>query len=55
MSSGLRFDHGIINDQKMILGHLIELLKNAALALLPLVTGVVLVALAAPRYWVVWY
>jgi flagellar biosynthetic protein FlhB len=48
MSSGLRFDHGIINDQKMILGHLIELLKNAVLALLPLVTGVVLVALAAP-------
>jgi flagellar biosynthetic protein FlhB len=55
MSSGLRFDHGIINDQKMILGHLIELLKNAVLALLPLVTGVVLVALALPRYWVVWY
>ena len=27
MSSGLRFDHGIINDQKMILGHLIALLK----------------------------
>ncbi|SFE80565.1 flagellar biosynthetic protein FlhB [Phytobacter palmae] len=48
MSSGLRFDHAIINDQKMILGHVIELLKNAVLALLPLVTGVVLVALAAP-------
>lgn len=48
MSSGLRFDHAIINDQKLILAQLISLLKNAVLALLPLVTGVVLVALAAP-------
>jgi len=48
LSSGLRFDHGIVNDPHLILGQTILLIKEAMIALLPLITGVVLVALIAP-------
>ncbi|MDF3008232.1 MAG: flhB [Enterobacter kobei] len=48
LSSGLRFDHGIINDQKLILGQIILLVKEAMYALLPLITGVVIIALVSP-------
>lgn len=48
LSSGLRFDHSIINDPNLILGQIILLLKEAMLALLPLIVGVVVVALVAP-------
>jgi flagellar biosynthetic protein FlhB len=48
LSAGLRFDHGIINDPNLILGQIILLIKNAMFALLPLITGVVIMALLAP-------
>ncbi|MEO3988266.1 flagellar biosynthesis protein FlhB [Pseudocitrobacter cyperus] len=48
LSSGLRFDHSIINDPNLILGQIILLLKEAMLALMPLIVGVVVVALIAP-------
>lgn len=48
LSSGLRFDHSIINDPHLILGQIILLLKEAMLALMPLIVGVVVVALVAP-------
>lgn len=48
LNSGLRFDHAIINDPKLSFGHVILLLKSGMLALVPLVTGVVLIALVAP-------
>ncbi|MER1976667.1 flagellar biosynthesis protein FlhB [Pseudocitrobacter faecalis] len=48
LSSGLRFDHSIINDPNLILGQIILLLKEAMLALMPLIVGVVVVALVAP-------
>ncbi|XTZ39988.1 flagellar biosynthesis protein FlhB [Salmonella enterica] len=48
LSSGLRFDHNIINDPSLILGQIIMMLKNALIALLPLLTGVVIIALVAP-------
>ncbi|MEE6802752.1 EscU/YscU/HrcU family type III secretion system export apparatus switch protein, partial [Escherichia coli O8:H10] len=43
LSSGLRFDHGIVNDPHLILGQTVLLIKEAMIALLPLITGVVLV------------
>ena len=48
LSGGLRFDHSIVNDPNLILGQIIMLLKEAMLALLPLIVGVVTVALVAP-------
>ena len=48
LSGGLRFDHSIVNDPKVILGQIILLIKEALLALLPLITGVMIVALVAP-------
>jgi len=48
LSSGLRFDHSIINDPNLILGQIIRLIREAMLGLLPLIVGVVLVALVAP-------
>lgn len=48
LSSGLRFDHNIINDPNLILGQIIMMLKNALLGMLPLLTGVVIIALIAP-------
>lgn len=48
LSSGLRFDHKMINDPSLLLGQLILLIKNAMYALLPLVSSVVLIAIVAP-------
>ena len=48
LSSGLRFDHRIINDPNLILGQIILLIREAMLGLLPLITGVVVVALIGP-------
>lgn len=48
LSSGLRFDHSIINDPNLIVGQIVLLLKSAMLALMPLIVGVVVVALVAP-------
>ena len=45
LSAGLHFDHSIINDPNLILGQIILLIREAMLALLPLISGVVLVAL----------
>lgn len=48
LSSGLRFDHNIVNDPNLILSQIILLIKNAMFALLPLITGVVIMAILAP-------
>ncbi|MDV5357075.1 flagellar type III secretion system protein FlhB [Kosakonia sp. SMBL-WEM22] len=48
LSSGLRFDHKIINDQNLILGQIIMMLKTALIGMLPLLVGVVIIALVAP-------
>lgn len=48
LSAGLHFDHHLINDPNLILGQIILLIKQAMMALLPLITGVVLVALLSP-------
>ncbi|KNC09687.1 flagellar biosynthesis protein FlhB [Klebsiella sp. RIT-PI-d] len=48
LSSGLRFDHRIINDPNLILGQIILLIREAMLGLLPLIAGVVVVALIGP-------
>ena len=48
LSGGLRFDHSIVNDPNLILGKIILLIKEALFALLPLVAGVMIIALVAP-------
>ena len=48
LSSGLRFDHKIISDQNLILGQIIMMLKTALIGMLPLLVGVVIIALVAP-------
>jgi len=48
LSSGLRFDHKIISDQNLILGQIIIMLKTALIGMLPLLVGVVIIALVAP-------
>jgi flagellar biosynthetic protein FlhB len=48
LSAGLRFDHSMVNDQNLILSQIILLLKDAMIALLPLISGVVIVALVSP-------
>ncbi|MEG1213453.1 MAG: flagellar biosynthesis protein FlhB [Leclercia sp.] len=48
LTAGLRFDHSMVNDQNLILGQIILLLKGAMIALLPLIIGVVLVAIVSP-------
>ena len=53
LSAGLHFDHSIINDPNLILGQIILLIREAMLALLPLISGVVLVALISPVMLVV--
>ena len=50
LSAGLRFDHSMVNDPNLILGQIILLIKEAMIALLPLITGVVVVALISPVY-----
>ena len=48
LSGGLRFDHSIVNDPNLILGKIILLIKEALFALLPLIAGVMIIALLAP-------
>lgn len=48
LSGGLRFDHSIVNDPNLILGKIILLIKEAMFALLPLIAGVMIIALVAP-------
>lgn len=48
VSSGLNFDHGIISDDKQIIRHISVLLGQAVWAMLPVMCGLVLVAIAAP-------
>lgn len=48
LASGLRFDHSIVSDQNLILGQIILLIKQAMLALTPLIVGVVIIALLGP-------
>ena len=48
LASGLRFDHSIVSDPNLILGQIILLIKQAMLALTPLIVGVVIIALLGP-------
>ncbi|WP_239954711.1 flagellar biosynthesis protein FlhB [Pantoea sp. Z09] len=48
VASGLRFDHSMVNDSKLIIGHISGLIGQAVMALLPLMAGLVMVAIAAP-------
>lgn len=48
VASGLRFDHSMVNDSKLIIGHISNLIGLAVMALLPLMGGLVVVAIAAP-------
>ncbi len=48
LSSGLHFDHSIVNDPNLILGQIIQLIKQAMLALMPLIVGVVVMAILGP-------
>lgn len=48
LSQGLHFNHDIINDNKQMGRHVFALLKLAALALVPIMMGMVLVAIGAP-------
>ncbi|MGM3184909.1 flagellar biosynthesis protein FlhB [Dickeya oryzae] len=48
MAKGLTFDHGFINDERLIISHVGTLLEQAVMALVPILFGLVLVALGAP-------
>lgn len=48
LAAGLRFDHNIINDPRLIVNQVSLLIKQAVWALLPLMSGLVIVAIAAP-------
>jgi flagellar biosynthetic protein FlhB len=48
VSTGLRFDHGMVTDDKIIIAHVGTLIMQAIAALLPLLGGLVLVAIASP-------
>lgn len=48
ITQGLHFDHGVISDDRQMLRQLGMLLKDAVWALLPIISGLVLVALTAP-------
>ncbi|MCU5773350.1 flagellar biosynthesis protein FlhB [Erwiniaceae bacterium BAC15a-03b] len=48
VAAGLHFDHGIISDDKQIVRHISTLLGQAIWALLPVLAGLVVVAIAAP-------
>lgn len=48
LTQGLNFDHGMVSNDKQMLRQLGMLLRQAVLALLPIMAGLVLVALAAP-------
>ncbi len=48
LTQGLNFDHGMVSNDKQMVRQLGMLLRQAVLALLPIMAGLVLVALAAP-------
>ncbi|NIG98726.1 MAG: flagellar type III secretion system protein FlhB [Serratia symbiotica] len=48
LTQGLNFDHGMVSNDKEMLRQLGMLLRQAAWALLPIMAGLVLVAIAAP-------
>ncbi|MBP2198058.1 flagellar biosynthesis protein FlhB [Pantoea cypripedii] len=48
VATGFRFDHGMVTDDKVIVAHISTLIGQAVLAVLPLMAGLVLVAMAAP-------
>ncbi|MCX2957562.1 flagellar biosynthesis protein FlhB [Serratia symbiotica] len=48
LTQGLNFDHGMVSNDKQMLRQLGMLLRQAAWALLPIMAGLVLVAIAAP-------
>ncbi|SQC90924.1 Flagellar biosynthetic protein flhB [Cedecea neteri] len=48
LSDGLHFDHKIINDPSLVVNQISHLIKLAVMALLPLISGLVIVAIAAP-------
>ncbi|CPR21098.1 flagellar type III secretion system protein FlhB [Brenneria goodwinii] len=48
IADGLYFNHAMINDDKQMLRQIGRLLKHAVIALLPIMSGAVLVALSAP-------
>lgn len=48
VASGLHFDHSIISDDKQIVRHISQLLGQAIWSLLPVMSGLVLVAIGAP-------
>ncbi len=48
VATGFRFDHGMVNDDKIIVSHIGNLVMQAVIALLPLMAGLVIVAIAAP-------
>lgn len=48
VAAGLNFDHGMVTDNKLIIGHISNLIGQAILALLPLMAGLVLIAIASP-------
>lgn len=48
LTQGLNFDHGMVSNDKQMLHQLGMLLRQAAWALLPIMAGLVMVAIAAP-------
>jgi flagellar biosynthesis protein FlhB len=48
LASGFRFDHTMATDDRMVIAHISNMIGQAVLALLPLMGGLVIVALAAP-------
>jgi len=48
VATGFRFDHGMVSDDKIIVSHIGNLIMQAVVALLPLMSGLVIVAIAAP-------
>lgn len=48
VAAGLNFDHGMVTDDKLIISHISNLIGQAIMALLPLMAGLVMVAIAAP-------
>ena len=48
LSEGLRFDHGMIGNDRQMLNQFAMLLRQALWALLPVIAGLVLVALSTP-------
>ncbi|EOC3060008.1 flagellar biosynthesis protein FlhB [Cronobacter dublinensis] len=48
LAHGLHFDHSIINDPKLVVGQISFLIKQSLMALVPLILGLVIVAMFAP-------